>query len=119
MATNTSAFEMSLKRQKQNRTSPELDFNPWDYKENKWCFDTPGTVCNDQIINFLTQEEIKNVMPALPMTPRSLNVKKGHSVLIGNSSVLLHSVYSKNMKKNYFYIFFRWYCKIRCYARIR
>ena len=83
---------MSLKRQKQNRTSPELDFNPWDYKENKWCFDTPGTVCNDQIINFLTQEEIKNVMPALPMTPRSLNVKKGHSVLIGNSNVLLHSV---------------------------
>ena len=71
---------MSLKKQKEKSG---LDFNPWDYKENKWCFDTPGTICNDQIINVLTQEEIMNVMPALPMTPRSLNVQKGHSVLIG------------------------------------
>ena len=83
---------MSLKKQKQKKTS-ELDYpiNPWDYKENKWCFDTPGTICNDQIINVLTQEEIMNVMPALPMTPRSLNVKKGHSVLIGRYSFTLQN----------------------------
>ena len=35
-------------------------FNPnhETYKESKWCYDTPGTVNNDQILTLLTIEEL-------------------------------------------------------------
>jgi hypothetical protein len=38
--------------------------------EGKWCFDTPGTVSQDQIINILTAEEITKTLPSLPVMPR-------------------------------------------------
>ena len=58
-----------------------------EYRQNKWCHDTPGTICDDQIINVLTQDEILKVLPALPMIPRSLNLKRGSSLLIGMYTV--------------------------------
>ena len=77
---SSTAFEMNMKGLKNKKT---LEFHPQEYRENKWCHDTPGTVSDDQIINQLTQEEILKVMPSLPMVPRSLNIHVGNSLLIG------------------------------------
>ena len=86
----STAFEMNLKGDKK----PDLDFHPEEYRQNKWCHDTPGTICDDQIINMLTQDEILKVLPALPIIPRSLNLKRGFSLLIGMYSLYVPYVLS-------------------------
>ena len=53
------------------------------YSHGKWCFDTPGTISEDQIINLLTAEEISRTLPTSAVLPRTLLLRLGHSLLVG------------------------------------
>ena len=64
-----------------DRTKP--GFHPGFYRDSKWCHDTPGSVSEDQVINLFTQEEIMNILPNLPMTPRTISLKVGDTLFIG------------------------------------
>ena len=54
-----------------------------DFADGRWCYDTPGTICQDQVINLLTQEEIAKVMPELQIRPRCFGFKNGQSIFLG------------------------------------
>lgn len=77
------AFEMKMSDEKTEKEEKKLDFHPGQYRENKWCHDTPGTISEDQVINLFTQEEIMKILPNLPMLPRTLSVQAGLTIFIG------------------------------------
>lgn len=82
----SSVFTMNTRQRLQKSPSPNLsgfDPNENDYKHGKWCFDTPGTVCEDQVLNLLTQEEIMSTLPQLPIMPRAFSLHVGQSLFIG------------------------------------
>merc|ERR1712107_339845 len=57
-----------------------------DPDERQWgkhCHDTPGTVCQDQIINMLTAEEVSRVLATRPVQPRTFLLKQGETVMLG------------------------------------
>ena len=71
-----------------NPKSPEkpkvIDPNEKIFVKGNWCYDTPGTVSPDQLINILTQEEIRKTLPeALPIQPRSFLLRVGQSMFLG------------------------------------
>jgi len=53
------------------------------FSYGKWCYDSPGTVSEDQIINLLTAEEINKTLPTSPLIPRTLLLRVGHTLLLG------------------------------------
>ncbi|CAI5441673.1 unnamed protein product [Caenorhabditis angaria] len=53
------------------------------FVKGKWCFDTPGTVNNNQCLSMFTLDELVNVIPRRILRPRTAIVKKGESLLIG------------------------------------
>ena len=54
------------------------------FSKSNWCFDTPGSVSADQLINILTQEELRKTIPqTLPIQPRSFMLSVGQSIFLG------------------------------------
>ncbi len=70
-------FDMNPQRIPRRLPKQLARFNPDDpaYTNNKWCYDTPGTVSEDQIINLLTQEEVMTVLSQNPIRPRTYLIK--------------------------------------------
>lgn len=60
-----------------------LDPRDPEFADGRWCYDTPGSVSPDQIINLLTQEEIMLTLADKPLVPRTFLVAAGQSLLIG------------------------------------
>lgn len=60
-------------------------FNPNNkqFKDSKWCFDTPGTVNHDQILTLLTLEELVLTMSNKLIQPRTLLFRPGTSYFLG------------------------------------
>ncbi|KAK8750388.1 hypothetical protein OTU49_014804 [Cherax quadricarinatus] len=65
------------------------------YSLGKWCYDTPGTVQPDQLINLLTHEELTMVLPRKLIQPCSFSLLAGHSLFIGGLAKL-DLIYSPN-----------------------
>lgn len=65
-------------------TARQLGIDPEDpeFKESRWCFDTPGTVQPDQILNLLTTEELILTLPKKMLIPRSFCLKPQRSLFI-------------------------------------
>ncbi len=73
----------ALERRNPSTTLPQrLDPSHPDFADGKWCYDTPGTVCDDQLIGLLTQDEAAKMLPDLPVRPRSFALKCGQSLFI-------------------------------------
>lgn len=56
-----------------------------DYKENvesRWVYDTPGIVNSRQLVNYLVEEEIEQVLPTGIIPPRFVFLRPGRSLLI-------------------------------------
>lgn len=53
------------------------------FTKGKWCYDTPGTVNENQVISLFTLDELVNVTPRRVLKPRTSIVKAGESLLIG------------------------------------
>jgi len=62
----------------------ERSWDPRDplFAQGRWCFDTPGTVNDEQLLNQLTLEELIAVLPRRLLRPRSLIVHRKYSLLI-------------------------------------
>ncbi|KAK7072416.1 nitric oxide associated protein 1, partial [Halocaridina rubra] len=54
-----------------------------DYVHGKWCYDTPGTVQPDQMINLLTHEELMKVLPRELIQPCTYSMKTGLTLFVG------------------------------------
>lgn len=64
---------------------PELltiDEKAKEYKTSKWCFDTPGVVQPDQILNILTTEELLLTIPKQMIIPRTFLIKPDMSLFL-------------------------------------
>ncbi|PIO72962.1 hypothetical protein TELCIR_05084 [Teladorsagia circumcincta] len=48
-----------------------------------WCYDTPGTVNDQQVLNLFTLDELIHVLPRRLLQPRTALVPAGYSLLIG------------------------------------
>ncbi|GMR37085.1 hypothetical protein PMAYCL1PPCAC_07280 [Pristionchus mayeri] len=61
---------------------------PWSlsdpvFTKGVWCYDTPGTVNEEQILDILSLRELVNVVPNRLLRPRTLILSAGKSLLIG------------------------------------
>jgi nitric oxide-associated protein 1 len=52
------------------------------YVNSKWCYDTPGVVQPNQILNLLTTEELLLTIPKQTIRPRVVLVKRGMSLFL-------------------------------------
>lgn len=70
----------SKKKEKKN-----LKWNPIDriFSQGNWCYDTPGTINEQQVLNLFTLDELIVVLPQKMILPRTFIVYPGESVLIG------------------------------------
>lgn len=59
-----------------------LDENAKEYRTSKWCFDTPGVVQPDQILNLLTTEELLLTIPKQMITPQTFLIKPGYTLFL-------------------------------------
>ncbi|GMS84725.1 hypothetical protein PENTCL1PPCAC_6900 [Pristionchus entomophagus] len=61
---------------------------PWSlsdpvFAKGVWCYDTPGTINEEQILDVLSLRELVNVVPSRLLRPRTLILSPGKSLLIG------------------------------------
>ena len=71
-------------RPKWNKKLRSIDPNHTQFSKSNWCYDTPGSVSTDQLINILTQEELRKTIPhSLPIQPRSFLLSVGQSIFLG------------------------------------
>ncbi len=75
---------LALERRNPQVTLPQrLDPTDPDFAHGRWCYDTPGTVSEDQVIQLLTQDEVNKLIPHLPLQPRTFTFRNGQSLFIG------------------------------------
>ncbi|XP_017764432.1 PREDICTED: nitric oxide-associated protein 1 isoform X2 [Eufriesea mexicana] len=59
-----------------------LDESKPEYKQSRWCYDTPGTIQTDQILNLLTTDELLLTLPQQIITPRTFLLKPEQTVFV-------------------------------------
>ena len=67
-----------------------------------WLHDTPGAINSSQLINLLTQEELKLCLPQRPLVPRTFILKPGQTMLLGG---LARMDYTEGSVSAYFSVF--------------
>uniref|UniRef100_A0A914XK78 G domain-containing protein n=1 Tax=Plectus sambesii TaxID=2011161 RepID=A0A914XK78_9BILA len=84
VARQKSERQMFVEEPATKKDSPKIwDPNEEAFAGGSWCFDTPGTVTEDQIINKLTLEELIVVVPKQLIRPRTSLIYPGQSLLLG------------------------------------
>ncbi|NWR31789.1 NOA1 protein, partial [Tachuris rubrigastra] len=58
------------------------EFTHNEVKDARWCFDTPGIVKEDCVLNFLTEKEVKLVLPTVAIVPRTFILKPGTALFL-------------------------------------
>ncbi|XP_064630027.1 nitric oxide-associated protein 1-like [Lineus longissimus] len=54
------------------------------YETSKWCFDTPGVIQPNQVINYLTQRELSNlILSKSLLIPRTFILHPGKTLFVG------------------------------------
>lgn len=75
------------------------------FRHSKWLYDTPGVIQNEQIINFLTSEELLYTIPKQTLWPRAFYMLPGQTIFlaglgridyIGGASHLRLSVFASD-----------------------
>ncbi|NWH63157.1 NOA1 protein, partial [Geococcyx californianus] len=60
---------------KKHEKREEFTYN--EVKDARWCFDTPGIVKENCVLNLLTEKEVKLVLPIQAIVPRTFILKPG------------------------------------------
>ncbi|XP_062925164.1 nitric oxide-associated protein 1 isoform X2 [Mobula hypostoma] len=60
-----------------------IEFTYNELKDARWFYDTPGIIKQDCILNLLTSQELKVVMPSSGIIPRTFVLKPGMVLLLG------------------------------------
>lgn len=79
---DASADPFSEKSYKVMSRKPVLDESRPEYKQSRWCYDTPGTIQADQILNLLTTDELSLTLPQEIITPRTFMFKPKQTVFV-------------------------------------
>ncbi|NXA11330.1 NOA1 protein, partial [Sapayoa aenigma] len=58
------------------------EFTHNEVKDARWCFDTPGIVKEDCVLNLLTEKEVKLVLPTVAIVPRTFILKPGTALFL-------------------------------------
>jgi len=66
-----------------NKRQEVLDPKSAEFAMSKFCYDSPGTVSQDQIINLLSSEEITKTLANTPLHPRTYLLKLDQTILLG------------------------------------
>lgn len=61
---------------------PTLDESKEEYINSRWCYDTPGTVQRDQILDLLTIDELVLTSSKMTMSPRTFDLKPQQTVFV-------------------------------------
>jgi len=78
------SFKENLDIETQNMTKKStLTLNSTEFTTGNWCFDTPGTVNDQQVLNLFTLAELINVIPRSTLLPRIFVLNPGETLLIG------------------------------------
>ncbi|NWS54594.1 NOA1 protein, partial [Chunga burmeisteri] len=59
------------------KTKKREEFTYNEVKDARWCFDTPGIVKDNCVLNLLTEKEVKLVLPTCAIVPRTFILKPG------------------------------------------
>jgi len=60
-----------------------FDENREEYKYSRWCYDTPGTIQSDQILDLLTMQELLSVLPKKIISPRTFVLHVNQTIFLG------------------------------------
>lgn len=77
-------FSTNMRKLPTEEPKPIMGINPSheQYSLSKWCYDTPGTVQPEQLINLLTHDELMKVLPRQLLRPRTFCLQPGHSIFL-------------------------------------
>lgn len=59
-----------------------FDENREEFKYSRWCYDTPGTIQPDQILDLLTTEELLSVLPKRTIAPRTFILHPNQTIFL-------------------------------------
>lgn len=79
---NATADSFSEISHKAMSRKPVLDESRPEYKHSRWCYDTPGTIQADQILNLLTTDELSLTLPQEIITPRTFMFRPKQTVFV-------------------------------------
>ncbi|XP_071875890.1 nitric oxide-associated protein 1 [Bombus fervidus] len=79
---DASADPFSERSYKDLTRKPVFDESRPEYKQSRWCYDTPGTIQADQILNLLTTDELSLTLPQEIITPRTFMFKPKQTVFV-------------------------------------
>lgn len=54
-----------------------------EYRHSRWCYDTPGTIQPDQVLDLLTMQELLSVLPKKIISPRTFVLHKNQTIFLG------------------------------------
>ncbi|XP_011155376.2 nitric oxide-associated protein 1 isoform X3 [Solenopsis invicta] len=60
-----------------------LDETREEYKHSRWCYDTPGTIQPDQVLDLLTTQELLSVLPKKIISPRTFVLHVNQTIFLG------------------------------------
>lgn len=68
-----------------NKHQVQLNFdeNKEEYKCSHWCYDTPGTIQSDQVLDLLTMQELLVVLPKKIISPRTFVLHVNETIFLG------------------------------------
>ncbi|XP_076231537.1 nitric oxide-associated protein 1 [Calliopsis andreniformis] len=53
-----------------------------EYKQSRWCYDTPGTIQQDQILDLLTTDELLATLPSTIISPRTFILRPKQTIFV-------------------------------------
>uniref|UniRef100_A0A4X2KX20 Nitric oxide associated 1 n=2 Tax=Vombatus ursinus TaxID=29139 RepID=A0A4X2KX20_VOMUR len=79
------AFDMENKPPRITHEAParHVELTPQEVKDAHWFYDTPGIVKENCVLNYLTEKEVKIVLPTHSIVPRTFILKPGMVLFLG------------------------------------
>ncbi|KAM8968164.1 nitric oxide-associated protein 1 [Sarcophilus harrisii] len=79
------AFDMENESPKVAPDEPEkhVELTPQEVKDSHWFYDTPGIMKENCVLNYLTEKEVKIVLPTHSIVPRTFVLKPGMVLFLG------------------------------------
>ncbi|XP_043828870.1 nitric oxide-associated protein 1 [Dromiciops gliroides] len=79
------AFDMENEPARITHDAPisRVELTPQEVKDAHWFYDTPGIVKENCVLNYLTEKEVKIVLPTHSIIPRTFILKPGMVLFLG------------------------------------
>ena len=84
-----SSYMNTIDTSEHSKRQEVIDPMSAEYAMSKFCYDSPGTVSQDQIINLLSSEEISKTLANTPLHPRTFLLKLDQTILLGGIARLV------------------------------